>query len=95
VARTIVHVNRKVIANNKKSGRRDPCITVKKGRTNVYASEVVIDGPCRIVYRPDKPLGCGATVFIETDSEVRYVGPITTPAVYASSCKLEASRGKA
>lgn len=35
-----------------------------------YASEVAITGPATVVYRPDKPLSCGAKVWIETDSEV-------------------------
>jgi hypothetical protein len=29
---------------------------------------VNIDGPCQIVYSPEKPLSCGATVWIETDT---------------------------
>ncbi len=28
--------------------------------------EMEINGPCRIVYRPEKPHSCGATVWIET-----------------------------
>ena len=32
--------------------------------------EAIIDGPCRVVYSPDKPLSCGARVWIETDAEV-------------------------
>lgn len=45
-------------------------ITVKRGKTNQYAHAVEILGPCRIIYRPDKPLSCGATVWIETEAEV-------------------------
>jgi len=29
-----------------------------------------------VVYRPDKPLSCGAKVWIETESEVILVGPV-------------------
>jgi hypothetical protein len=31
---------------------------------------VRIKGPSRVVYSPDKPLSCGAHVWIETESEV-------------------------
>ena len=43
---------------------------VKSGKTNRYAHEVRIEGPSKIVYRPDKPLSCGARVWIETYGEV-------------------------
>jgi hypothetical protein len=66
----IIHVNQHVIKSNKKTGKRDACLTVKTYKDNTYAHEVVINGPCRIVYSPDKPLSCGATVWIETMSEV-------------------------
>lgn len=68
--KTIVHVNQKVIKNNKKTGRTDPVLTVKTYKTNQYGSSVTIHGPSKIVYRPDRPLSCGARVWIETQSEV-------------------------
>jgi hypothetical protein len=43
---------------------------VKTYRSNEYAHEVVVHGPCRIRYSPDKPLPCGARVWIETDAAV-------------------------
>jgi len=43
---------------------------VKEGKTNEYAHAVEINGPSKLVYSPDKPLSCGARVWIETDSEV-------------------------
>ncbi len=68
--KTVIHVNQHVIRANKKSDKRDPVLTVKNYKANQYASEVKIDGPCRVVYRPDRPMSCGATVWIETDSDV-------------------------
>ncbi len=68
---TRIHVHQAVIRRNGKTGSRDPVLTVKRGRANDYAHEVEIDGPCRIVYRPDKPLSCGAKVWIETTAGVR------------------------
>ena len=61
----------KIRANGKLSAEeRVPVITVKTYKDNTYCSEVFIDGPCRVVYSPDKPLSCGAKVWIETESEV-------------------------
>lgn len=68
-----IHVNQHVIRRNKKEGTQDPPLTVKSSRDNVYAREVQINGPSRVVYSPDKPLACGATVWIETESEVEII----------------------
>ncbi len=68
--KTYVHVNQHVIKKNRKTGERAPVITCKTYRTNDYAHEVLINGPCRLRYTPDAPLPCGATVYIITESEV-------------------------
>lgn len=68
--KTIVHVNQHKIKSNLKTGEREPVLTVKTYKDNVYASEVYIDGPCKIIYSPDKPLSCGARVWIETEAKV-------------------------
>ena len=68
--KTIIHVNQHVIKANGKTGERNPTLTVKTYKSNTYASEVEILGPSKIVYSPDKPLSCGAKVWIETHSEV-------------------------
>jgi hypothetical protein len=68
----IIHINQHVIKSNSKTGEREPVITVKTYKDNNYAHEVYVDGPCKIVYSPDKPLSCGAKVWIETQAEVEY-----------------------
>jgi hypothetical protein len=68
--KTIVHVNQHIIKKNSKTGEREPVLTVKTYKDNTYATRVRIDGPCVVVYSPDKPLSCGAKVWIETDSPV-------------------------
>lgn len=68
--KTIVHVNQHVVRRNQKTGEREPVLTVKTYKDNQYATRVRIDGPCVVVYSPDKPLSCGARVWIETDSSV-------------------------
>lgn len=68
--KTIIHVNQHVIKANRKTGAQDPVLTVKTYKSNTYAHEVQIHGPSKIVYSADKPLSCGAHVWIETQSEV-------------------------
>lgn len=68
--KTKIHVNQHVIKKNSKTGDRQPVLTVKSGRSNIYAHEVEILGPSTVIYSPDKPLSCGAKVWVETESEV-------------------------
>ena len=67
---TRIHVNQHVIRANQKTGARAPALTVKQGKSNRYASSVVIHGPSRVVYAPDRPLSCGARCWVETEAEV-------------------------
>ncbi len=68
--KTIVHVNQHAIRKNIKAEQREPVLTVKTYKSNTYAHEVALHGPSKVVYSPDKPLSCGARVWIETESEV-------------------------
>jgi|TARA_Y100000310_G_scaffold324474_1_gene386353 hypothetical protein len=65
-----IHVNMHHIRYNKKHGANKPVITVKTSKSNTYGHEVEILGPSRVIYSPDKPLSCGARVWIETEAEV-------------------------
>ena len=66
--KTIIHVNQHAV--RRRDGR---VITVKTSKSNVYAREVEIHGPSRVVYSPEKPLKCGARVWVETHAEVTIV----------------------
>ncbi len=73
--KTIIHVNQHAIKANRKHGKVDPVLTVKTYNSNTYAHEAVIKDDkgnevARVVYRPNKPLSCGAHVWIETRAEV-------------------------
>jgi hypothetical protein len=72
--KTIIHVNQHIIKSNRIHKENEPVVTVKQGKTNTYGHEVSIDGPSKIVYSPDKPLSCGARVWIETESNVTIIG---------------------
>ena len=65
-----IHVNMHKVRANKKHGTNEPVLTIKEGKSNTYCHEVDILGPSKLVYRPDKPLSCGARVWIETDAEL-------------------------
>ena len=68
--KTIIHVNQHVVRANTKNGTNDPVLTIKNYKSNNYANAVDIKGASRVVYSPDKPLSCGAKVWIETQAEV-------------------------
>ena len=69
--KTRIHVNQHKIRSNKKHNLNEPVITVKTSKSNDYGHEVEILGPSKIVYSADKPLSCGARVWIETEGEVK------------------------
>jgi hypothetical protein len=68
--KTIIHVNQHIVRANAKNGTNDPVLTIKDYKSNRYANSVYINGVSRVVYSPDKPLSCGARVWIETQAEV-------------------------
>ncbi|MAK30925.1 MAG: hypothetical protein CL490_10670 [Acinetobacter sp.] len=75
MVKTIIHVNQHKIKSNKKKDDVEPVLTVKTYKDNRYAHEAIIvdsDGNevARVVYRPHKPLSCGAHCWIETQNEV-------------------------
>ena len=65
-----IHVNMHKIRANKKYGTNEPVITVKTSKSNTYGHEVNILGPSKLIYKPNKPLSCGARGWIETTAEV-------------------------
>ena len=65
-----IHINQNIIRRNQKTGERKPVISCKTYKENIYSNSVEILGPSKVVYSPDKPLSCGARVWIETTSEV-------------------------
>ena len=68
-----IHVNQHKIRSNKKNNLNEPVITVKTSKSNNYGHEVEILGPSKNIYSPDKPLSCGAKVWIETEAEVNII----------------------
>jgi len=74
--KTRIHVNQHNIRANAKGaailnkGADLPVLTVKTYKENIKCNRVEVNGPSTIIYSPDRPLSCGAKVWIETESEV-------------------------
>ncbi|HYT46494.1 MAG TPA: hypothetical protein VEP90_29460 [Methylomirabilota bacterium] len=67
-----VSVNKHVILRNARNGTSEPAISWRIGKSGKshYVKELVINGPCKLMYDPHKPiLKCGARLVIETESE--------------------------
>jgi len=76
--KTIIHVNQHIIKSNSKSEDKKPVITCKTYKSNDYAKEVeLLDANrnviAKVIYSPDKPLSCGAKVWIETLNDINIV----------------------
>ena len=73
--KTIIHVNQHNIKKYNKLSAKDKIkvLTVKTYKSNTYCNEVDVLGNSKIVYSPDKPLSCGARVWIETNNDVRII----------------------
>jgi hypothetical protein len=74
----VIHIAAPVLAKNRKEGRNDPVIAVRRAHTNwatdvVFARKVEWNGPSRMVHRPSTPIpgteGRGVS-FVETDADV-------------------------
>jgi hypothetical protein len=70
----IIHVNQHKIRANAKNGTRDPVLTIKTYKSNEYGHQAILlhNGVevARIIYSPDKPLSCGARVWIQLDTDI-------------------------
>lgn len=65
-----IHVDQHVIRRNAKLGEHNPPISIKTSKGNTKARSVQILGPSRLVYSPDKPLSCGAKLWVETRADI-------------------------
>lgn len=73
----VVHVHRRTLALNIKSGRRDPVVIARKknGAGVIRSNKInILDAEGRIaatiICDIDKPLKCGARCYIETTNKI-------------------------
>ena len=69
-----IHVNQHAVRGNAVNGTSNPAISVKTYKENITAHRVEIHGASSVIYSPNKPLSCGARVWIETDESVTLHG---------------------
>ena len=68
---TRIHVNRQKMATDKKSHSNSRVIGVETtGMRKRYGRRITCHGPVTFIYRPLKPLKCGARAWAETTSKV-------------------------
>jgi hypothetical protein len=70
-AKTKIYINRPKLAQNHNQGTFHPVISVNRANRNLSGHEVAINGPCRIVYQPEKERN--PRIWIETFSEVQVI----------------------
>jgi hypothetical protein len=68
-----IHVDQHAIRRNRTQGTDDPPISVKTYKDNIKCRGVKVLGPSEFIYSPDKPLSCGARLWIETDAEIEII----------------------
>lgn len=67
-----LHVDRRVIASDRKNGTHEPALTIQTSKGSIKATRLTVHGPSSFIYRPDKPLSCGARAWLETRAEISY-----------------------
>ena len=73
-----IHINQHKIRSNNKTmiaggvGCKglEPVVTCKTYKDSLYGHSVFILGESKVIYSPNKPLSCGAKVWIETSAPV-------------------------
>ena len=66
-----IHINRHVMARNKKQQENKPAIGIEQvGAAKRYAHTVQIDGPAVVIHNETRPLKCGARCWVETSANL-------------------------
>lgn len=92
--KTIIHVNQHKIKKNLKTNKIEPVLTIKNYKKNEYAYEAEIKDKNgvllgKVIYSPNKPLSCGARVWIEFYSENVDIELIKTIRNQDHNCSIE------
>jgi hypothetical protein len=76
----ILHVAQDAIRKNAKHGTNDPAIIIRdyKSGQRTHEAALMVDGRVvgRFVYRPHKPLSCGARLWLEVDTDIATIVPV-------------------
>ena len=81
-ATTYIHVNKHKIRENYYKTEKEPVICVREGIKERYCDKVeILGGLCTVVYDPDHPKPCGATVWVEIDPQILRKIALSNPLV--------------
>lgn len=72
-----IHVNQHTIKSNGKQGKFEPTLSLVTSTGTIHGHGIEIEGTSEVIYRPEKPLSCGAHVWIETRSRVWITNDLT------------------
>ena len=67
-----VHVDRRIMAQNKRDGTNLPALTIQTSKGSIKARRVKLFEPTELL-QVEKPLSCGARAYIETRGMVGYI----------------------
>lgn len=91
----ILHVAQCAIKKNAKHGTNDPVIIVRdyKGGQRAHEAALMVDGRevGRFVYRPHKPLSCGARLWLEVDKDICQIVPVDPQPLEEETCSTNVS----
>jgi hypothetical protein len=71
-----IHVDRRIVAQNRRlpaGARKAAAITIQTSRGPIKARHVEVRGAGTMIQRDDKPLKCGARIWLETRAHVAYL----------------------
>lgn len=68
-----IHVDRRIVAQNKRDGRDAPAITIQTSSGPIKCRHVTVAGSGEMIQRDHKPLSCGARIWFETRAAVQYL----------------------
>lgn len=65
-----IHVNQQTLKKSRQHGEREAPLSIECGKKVYHAHYVDIRGETELIYSPDKPRHCGATVWMETSASI-------------------------
>jgi hypothetical protein len=67
-----LHVRQDIIRANRKDGADTPALNIQTSKGSIQARTIEIHGPSTLMQSFEKPLACGARVWIETRAALTF-----------------------
>lgn len=90
--KAIIHVDQHILRGNRKTGSRNPPLSLRTYRSIEKAQKIqIVDDQGKVIatlkYQPDDPLKCGATVWLEADRARLVIADEETLRPALASCR--------